>query len=652
VLLPAAVFLPAVRGEFVNLDDISYFVSNPNWRGLGRDQLAWMWGSMFKANYNPLAWMTWGLDYVFWGMNPIGYHLTNIFWHLANSVLVYLLARRLWAFIFKDPVDRTDHRLTLAAAFAALLFAVHPLRAESVAWISERRDVLSGFFLLGSVLLYLRAVGKEPVRKKTLAASVIVYVMALLSKASILGFPLVLLLLDIYPLRRLSARPTEWRMPAAKARLVEKIPYLAASLAAALLAMVAVVRGKGLVASEAYGLTARLAMAGYSVFFYVRKTLWPAGLLPLYERPAQIDPWAEPYLLGGLFVVAVTVIFAAQRQRRPGLLVAWLSSLVLLAPVSGLIPIGSHLVANRYTYHAGLPWVFVGGAAFVLLWRRGGQVRTLAAGGAAALVALLSVLTYRQAAIWRTSETLWRYALSIEPRNYTAQYSMGHALGVQNRFEEALPYLQRALELKPKSTEALNNLGNTLKGLGRHTEAVDAYRQALALNPGYPEALFNLAESLHALGDPAAASTLEQALRLKPSLAGGAPPAQLLAGPPGTGASAQTYLDLGVAAHRRKQLAEAMEYYRKAIALDPSSAAAYNNLGNALASQERWPEALAQLQKAIRADPRFATAHYNLGHVLSKMGRTQEAAAEWRHALEINPSYEKARRRLQELQKF
>jgi hypothetical protein len=274
-------FLPALRNGFVAWDDDKNFLANPHYRGLGWIQLRWMWTTFHLGHYVPLSWMTLGLDYVLWGMNPLGYHLTNIVLHVANAVLVYVLARRILQLSGAAPSEDRERSL---AAFAALVFALHPLRVESVAWVTERRDVLSGFFYLSTVLLYLRAATQPARFVRWYVLALLSFVCALLSKATSVTVPVVLLILTVYPLHRISASMVRSPRSALRSRAVlDLIPFALLSAATAVLSIVA------LHAPTQLDTPAKVAVSAYSIVFYLWKTVVPAGLSPIYEMPQRVD---------------------------------------------------------------------------------------------------------------------------------------------------------------------------------------------------------------------------------------------------------------------------------------------------------------------------------------------------------------------------
>ena len=342
--LTCLVFLPALDGRFLPWDDESNLVANRAWRGLGPSQLGWMLTSFHKGHWIPVTWLSFAVDYLVWGMDPRGYHLTNVLIHGANAGLVCLLVMRLL-----ETATGVGGTARLAgAAAAALAFALHPLRVET-----ERRDVLSAFFFLLAILAYLRAVREESLWRSGWSWLALgAFALSLGSKSMAVSLPVVLLVLDAYPLGRVSAGA--WR-----ARLLEKAPFALLSLLAAAIAMVAVRSGGSVSSLGDLGVAQRLAISGYSVVFYLWKTLLPTGLSPLYELPLDLDPGSPMYRLSLTLVAAITIAALLLRRRWPWLLAVWAAYIVMLLPVVGIAHNGPQIAADRYTYLPCLPWALL-----------------------------------------------------------------------------------------------------------------------------------------------------------------------------------------------------------------------------------------------------------------------------------------------------
>ena len=501
-LLTVLVFLPAVDNGFVNWDDDVNLTENPHFRGLSPAHLRWMFTTTLMGHYIPLTWLSFGVDHAVWGMDPRGYHLTSVLLHALNAALVFLVARRLLG----------GESVTAPAAIAALVFALHPLRAESVAWVTQRRDVLSGAFVLLALLAYLKASDIDVRRSRWLAVSLAAFAAALLSKAITMTFPLVLLVLDVYAPRRLERRT-----------LIEKLPFAGLAGAGAAIALLAL-RSTAVTSWTDHGPESRLAMVAFSLGFYASRTLLPIGLSPLYELPGRIDLLAPVFALSMLGVLAMTAAALVLRRCAPWLLAAWLAYLVMVLPVSGPVHSGHQLAHDRYSYLACLPWALLAGAAigWVVAAARRGVVRPLARTAAiTAVVALLgawTLLTLLQIRVWSDSETLWRTAVDIDPRCSVCRTNLGRALLARGQLDAAGVEFRQAIAARPERANPHNNLGAVLYRQGRIPEALEEFRLAAELEPHFPDPLNNLGVVYASLGrDEEAARQFRAALAIRPN---------------------------------------------------------------------------------------------------------------------------------------
>ena len=525
--LTVGAFFPSLDGQFLNWDDGKNLVTNEGYRGLGASQLRWMATTTLMGHWIPLTWVTLGLNYVVGGMAPWGYHAGNLLLHAANAVVCFVVARRLLAAGAGEA--RTAARVEWGAAVAAAVFAVHPLRVESVAWATERRDVLSGLFFLLAVWGYLRAV--EQGRQGGLdgrwrAVSLGLFAAALMSKASTMMLPAALLVLDVYPLRR-RRQGVGWG-----ALVREKLGYLVLAGAGAVVALVAVRQGALVTGYGEYGVGARAVMTVYSLFFYPWKFLWPVDLSPMYELPARIEPGAWKFVVPLVAVPVITVGLLALRRRWPGGLAAWVYSALLVLPVSGAVHAGYQLAHDRYSYLSGLGLAVLVGGVVVGVLGAGARgvvrpwVTAVALGTVGLVVVGLGAGTWRQSRVWHDSETLWRWAASVDPecalcRNNLgealvlahadsigyirlaeshfryailqrphqpdAYHNLGAVLAMQNRYDEAETALETYLKLSPPGNpEPPARLGLLHVDQGRYADAIPLLRRALALDPRFP----------------------------------------------------------------------------------------------------------------------------------------------------------------------
>ena len=493
-----AAFLPALSPDFVNWDDPGVLLDNPHYRGLGPRQLLWMFTTVHMGHYMPLTWLTLGWDYVMWEMSAWGYHLHNVLLHAGAALIFYFLALRLLRLALGPPPPlRTPLpleggtagdaaiRFRLAAAAAALFFAVHPLRAESVAWITERRDVLSGLFYVAAALAYVKAVSVGPRRVGLFWGSVALFACALLSKSITVTLPATLLVLDVYPLRRLggAAGWRRWHVWA------EKLPFFllaAAAAAGAFLALLPLGNARSL--AEMSPLV-RGVLALYGHAFYLVKTAWPAALSPLYGFPLDVT-----YAHLGLAVAGNLLALAAFRVA-PALSATWAVYALTLLPVSGLVHNGPQAVADRYSYLACLPWALWVGAAVAWRPRRAGGARAVALALRVLVVAALmglGALTWSQAGIWRDSIALWTHALAVNPDSRDAHGYLGKAYDEAGRVAEAVAHYGEAAQRSRNRLPWYVAMARVLEDDGNNLGAIAYYGEVLRAAPGSPEACAGL----------------------------------------------------------------------------------------------------------------------------------------------------------------
>ena len=491
-------FLPSLSSVWLNWDDWVRVTQNPHIRGFGWEHLRWAFTASPTGAYQPLAFLSYAFDFLLWGLDARGYHLTNALLHALCAALVCLAARRLLALASPPAEGDPEEALDAAALFAALVFALHPLRVESVAWIAERRDALCGVLWLGALLAYLRA--REPGAAPRSRLPVLgLFAAACLAKGIAVTLPLVLLLLDVWPLRR--------RLSEAA---LEKVPML---LLGAALGALAIARQSGARASWSWtdhDPMARLAQAAYALVFYARKTVWPSGLLPFYEMRPPLHPLEPRFLTSALLVAAAAALLWRGRNRHPSWAAAGAIYAVILLPVSGLLQAGAQLVADRYSYLAALPFAVLAGAGLRAALRRP-WARPLASTGALLVVAALAAGAVVQQSYWRDSDALWGRVLAADPTSPTALLNLGTSLVNAGRVREAAdlfaralaadPECQRAqgdrakLETRPVCRRALNNLGAARAQLGDLVEARRLLRLAVSADPDDASARRNLART-------------------------------------------------------------------------------------------------------------------------------------------------------------
>lgn len=624
-------FLPSLDNDF-NYDDDNNILSNYHYRGFSAENLKWMFTTFHMGHYQPLTWLSLAVDYKLWGMNPRGYHTTNLFMHCLNAILVFLIARILLS--AASGHDRREFGVLAAAGIAALVFALHPLRTESVAWITERRDVLSSCFLLASLWVYLTSQASLAAgsRKRWLCMAFLLYVLSLLSRAMGVTFPIILLVLDWYPLGRF-----RWgRDPNGGGTAItfaEKLPYFAV---AGIMGIVAIQAQQDVGASidlVHLGGAERIAVACYGLFFYLYKTFWPLNLAPFYELKLPVDLASAKYILSGIGVVVTAGAVIFERKRCPSAFVAAICYTVILLPVLGLFQSGRQEVADRYSY---LPSVvlaiLIGGALLFFLSRP-----KLISLSVAILICVMitcawwATLTWGQCKVWRDRVTLWTHGTKVVPESYLAYYNLGCALGLAGEHAESIPAFRRCLEINKDYTKALFNMGNSFQVLGRNAEALETYARAIAANPADALSYFEQGNVFLKVGrSEDARSSFKKVTELRNDYP-------------------KANVNLGVILAQKGDHAGAMEQFRYAIRIAPDMRDAHYNLAISLEAVGKPEEAMSEYREAIRIDPGFPDARVNLGNTLARKGRIAEAVEQYQAALKIDPAHRAARVNLDRL---
>jgi tetratricopeptide (TPR) repeat protein len=627
-IITVLAYLPTLQNGFVNWDDESFLVANPSYRGLGWKQIHWMFTTCYMSSCMPLTWVTYSLDYVLWGMNPLGYHLSSLLIHAANAVLFYFVGLRLLR-LFVSASNVSPLAVRSAAGFAALFFALHPLQVEVVAWTLGREMAVAGFFFFLTLLCYLKAFENESKGAphwRWMGAAWFFYAMSLLGKEVAMVLPFALLVLDVYPLRRLGRERGRWFGPEVRRIWWEKVPFLLLTVGAGVRAVLGKEETGAVYPFAGYGLLPRVAQVLYSLAFYPWKTLLPFDLSPLYPLQRFTGIWELQWILSGALVLLLSAGFFFARRRWPGGLAAWVFYGVLLLPVSGIVTFGPQLVADRFSYLPSLGWAVLLGAGLFYCWqlwlnkRIGLGALVLTQSLAASLLVGLGVLTWQQTRIWHDSEKLWRHALVIDQRSSFAHNNLGLALAERGAVAEAIDEFRKAIQIDAASVEAHTNLGNFLAQGGSREEAISHLRQALGIDPSSAIAHNTLGNILAGKGETdEAIEHFRKALQTNPQ-------------------SAVTYYNLGRVLARRGDLEKAIDVYRKAIEIDPRDADVHNNLGLLLARRGDLDRAIECFGEALRVNPGYAKAYFNLGRIFVQQDRLEDAVRNFQQALRLEPT--------------
>ena len=562
------VFGQTIRHGFLNFDDSEYILNNPPViKGLTADSIRWAFTNFHAANWHPLTWISHMADCRYWGLNPAGHHLTNVILHAAAVVLLFLVLRDMTGFTWRS-------------AFVAALFAVHPLRAESVAWIAERKDVLSGVFFMLTLWAYVYY-QRNPRSSTRYLLVHVAFILGLLAKSMLVTVPCLLMVLDYWPFRSYGQARGEKR-PGATFRelLVEKIPLFAFSAISCILTVAAQTDAIEVVPNE--GWTVRMANVIVSYATYIKQMFVPARLAIWYPFDSHLPVNEVALSLLLLAVISIGVIY--WRQKHPWALVGWLWYVGMLVPVIGIVQVGSQAHADRYTYlpqiglYVALTWT----VAELFATRPNRNLILGVTGGG--IVFALTFLGYRQVAYWEDLERFWRHTIACTQRNFVAHDSLGAILGSRKRLNEATDEYREALRLNPTYRQSMDNLGVAFLESGKPDEAIDQFLKTMKIGQGDAITFVNLSRAYWAKG------LFERAVAMA----------------------------------------------TKAIQLHPNLATAHFALADALIAQGMVDEAIASYTKAVEYRPNLSLAHYHLGNALCRKGRIAEAAFRFGIALRYN----------------
>ncbi len=592
-----AVFGQTLTHEFVNYDDNPYVYDNPMVaQGLTLKGIVWAFTGIHANNWHPLTWLSHMLDCQLYGLHPGGHHLTNVLLHTATVILLFLVLREMTGALWRS-------------AFVAAVFAIHPLRAESVAWVAERKDILSGLFFMLTIGAYVRY-ARRPWSLARYGLVMLLFAMGLMCKPMLVTLPVVLLLLDYWPLQRVEPGKLS-------GLLLEKLPLLALSTASCVATFLA--QNKGIQSGGSFSLLYRLGNALVACVVYLRQMIWPVGLAAHYPyHHYGLPPWEVA--LAGTLVAGLSAAALWQWRKQPWLLVGWLWYLAMLLPVAGIIQVGIQAHADRYTY---LPQI---GIYLAVTWLAAQwRVSRVAFGGLmSGVLAVLMVCAWKQTAYWKNSETLWTHALACTTDNEVACSNLGTALLQKGRTDEAIYQQRQALHINPNYEIPQFNLGNALLQKGKVDEAIYHFMYALHINPDCAQAHAGLGSSLLRKGRvEEAAGHFQKALQIDPD-------------------NALAHCNLGNILLKKGRVDEAIAHYQHALQIDPDYPQAHYNLGDILLKRGRVDEAIAHYQHALQIDPDDPQAHYNLGNILLEKGRVDDAITHYQHALQNDPGYTQA----------
>ena len=596
-------YLPALRNEFVYWDDNLYIFENPHVRSLDAAFFRWAFLDFQVSNWHPLTWVSHATDYGLWGLNPLGHHLTNIVLHATNTAIVVLLAVKLLEIARESSNSNaptsylTNRGVLIAAGVTGILFGIHPVHVESVAWIAERKDLLCALFFLLSIFIYADDVGaggsganQSHAQTRFLGRRYLMtlgfFMLALMSKPMAVTLPVVLLILDWYPFNRIRSFKSLW------VASVSKLPFIALAAASSLLTIAAQGAGGALLSVEEIPLSVRIPVAAKTLLAYLGKMLLPLNLMPLYPYPKGVSLLSFEYVSTLILVAGITTVCAILARKQKFWLSAWGYYVVTLIPVLGFVQVGGQSMADRYTYLPSLgPFLAVGLCAAwisqrVFARQRNASVRMACGMAASIVLALLLFLTFQQIQLWRDSITLWSYVIEKGPERISLAYSQrGIVFGKKGLTDRAKADLETAIALNPHNYDALMNLGVAFEKTGRFDKALENVEKAIGVKPDSHEA----------------------------------------------------YVYRGVLHEETGQLDKAIADYTKAITLDPTNYEAYNNRGTAFGKMGQLDRAVADYTETIRRNPRHVDAHSNRGVAYTLIGRYDRALEDFNRSILLGP---------------
>jgi tetratricopeptide (TPR) repeat protein len=589
-----AVYWPVYKYDFAKYDDDKYVTKNINIQsGINPRFIRWAFTTGYFSYWHPITWISHAIDYQLFKNWGGGHHLTNVFFHIANTLVLFYVLMRMTGAVWPS-------------AFVAAIFALHPLHVESVAWIAERKDVLSTFFWLLTMWAYIRYV--ENPRLKWYSAAIMLFILGLMSKPMVVTLPFVLLLLDYWPLQRKITRRL----------IIEKIPFFICSFLICMVTFLVQKSNNAMGAMETLGFKVRVGNAIFSYVAYIAKMLWPSRLAVFYPHPgSELSITAVIICALPLLLISVYSIYSARRYRF--LAVGWFWYLGTLVPAIGLVQAGAQAMADRYTYMT-LTGLFIiiawSAKEFVPKWR----YRNFTLAFLAIMVLIASALTAsRQLRYWKNSIALYEHTLQVTKNNYVILFNYAKSLTEMGRLDEATKMLNDALAINPDSAEVYDGLGCALLFSGRTTEAIEHFKLAIKYKPDFVPAYNNLAVTLYKRGrNEEAIGYLKQALKLKPNYV-------------------KAYLSLGVICNASQKFDEAIKSLNKVLELEPANIIAHSYLYTALAAIGKTDEAIKEVRFVLKVKPNDVEMYRNLGILLEKKGEITEAIESYRAALKIEP---------------
>jgi lipoprotein NlpI len=597
--------------------------------------IKWAFSDFHAGNWHPLTWISHAVDYAIWGMNPLGHHLTNVILHAVNTfVVVFLIIGLLTALketTIKNGISEflDERTILITGGVTGLLFGLHPLHVESVAWVAERKDILCALFFLLSIIMYTKYVrnvhsetpqnhSSSRLFNKYYALTLGFFILALFSKPMAVTLPVVLLILDWHPFKRIRSLKTFL------AALIEKLPFIALSCVSSVLTVLAQGAGGAIVSMESVPLSARVLVGIRSLMVYLWKMIWPLNLIPFYPYPTDVSLFSLEYLSATVMVIGITVICVVSAQKQKLWLSVWSYYVMTLIPVLGIVQVGRQAMADRYTYLPGLGPFLIMGLAVAWTSRKVNAVtrwnsiiKPVSAAVAIFVLISLSYLTFAQIGIWNNSIRLWSYVIGKHPeRAHLVFYFRGLAFLNTDQVDKAIEDFDRAIALDPYFRDAFLNRGTALEKTGKFDKAIENFDKAIALSPSY-EAYFNRGITFEKMGQlDKAIADYDKAIALNPS-------------------RYEAYHAGGTLYGKTGIFDRAIEYFNKYIAINPKHAESYNNRGLSYVYIGQDDRALEDFDKAIALDQTIAVTYRNRGNLYLRTGKKGLAFPDFQKACDL-----------------
>jgi protein O-mannosyl-transferase len=623
IVITLALYWPVRTYDFVKYDDYKYVTANRYIQsGITSKSIWWAFTSGYASNWHPVTWLSHMLDYEIFGLNPGAYHLVNLSFHIVNTLLLLIVFFRMTKALW-------------ASAFIAAVFALHPLHVESVAWIAERKDVLSTFFWMLTMLAYIKYVEKPNAIRYII--TLLLFALGLMAKPMLVSLPLVLLLLDYWPLERIKLNlkaerentenndsQSTLKKESALRLFIEKIPFFILTVLSSIVTFIAQQRSGAVQSIDVIDIKSRTGNAIVSFVGYISKMVWPSRLAVLYPHPGDSLSLLKVIFCGLLLILCTIVVILLSRKHKY-LVTGWFWYIITLIPVIGLVQVGIQSMADRYMY---IPMT---GLLIIIAWSVKDftaslkhHKRVLTASSVLILSAMF-VKTSVQLQYWQNSYVLFEHTLDVTNNNYVMHNNFGAFLDEQGQIEQAIEQLQKSLAIKPNSAETRNNLANVLRDTGKVDEAINEYKKAIQLKPNFSDAHYNLAIALSSQNKfDEAISEYREAIRLSPD-------------------NVDAISNLALELSQKGDYSQSVELYKKALEIEPDNVITHGRLGLALSNLGDNEQAIQEFQIVLKSRPDDTEMICNVAILLERQGKISEAIEQYKKALAIDPEYTKAK---------